>query len=154
VVSLATIIPAVCYLLFIILVVLVSGSRTSPEAVVGLKSILGQNITGLMFFAGFLATFTSFIAIGLTLKKIFWYDLKMPHYFSWVVSCCLPLLLFLLGLKDFIKIIGLVGGTMLAIEGILIILMYQKIKNKKVLTYPLILVFLAGIVYELIYFFK
>lgn len=155
-VSIGTIIPAVVYLLFILLVVLISGSSTSQEAISGLKAILGQRITSVMFLAGFLAVFTSFITVGLTLKKVFWYDLKMPHYFSWVLTCCLPFIFYLLGFNDFIKIIGFVGGVMLAIDGILILLMYRKIQINKtrILVYPLILIFITGIIYEIIYFLK
>ncbi|MFA5878014.1 MAG: aromatic amino acid transport family protein [Candidatus Staskawiczbacteria bacterium] len=156
VVLVATIIPAICYLLFILFVVAISGAGTTLEAITGLQGLLGKNVMSLMFFAGFLATFTSFIAVGLTLKKVFWYDLTMPHYFSWVLTCSVPLLLYLLGFQDFIKTIGLVGGVGIAIEGILILLIYDKIKKNKsrFLIYPLILIFLAGIIYEILYFIK
>ncbi len=44
---------------------------------------------------------------------------------------------------------------MLGIDGILILLMYKKIrKDMKFLIYPLFLVFLGGIIYELIYFVR
>ena len=164
IVFIATLIPAIFYLFFIVFVAMISGSETTQEAIVGLKNILGKNITSIMFLAGFLATFTSFVTVGLTLKKVFWYDLKMPHYFSWVLTCSLPLLLYLLGVKDFIKVIGFVGGVMLAIEGVLILLMYEKLamsgvegvkQNKsKFLVYPLVSVFILGIIYEIIYFLK
>jgi len=155
-VFISTVIPAIFYLFFVVFVVMISGPGTTQEAIVGLKNILGQNITSMMFLAGFLATFTSFITVGLTLKKVFWYDLKMPHYFSWVLTCSLPFLLYLLGVKDFIKVIGFIGGVMLAIEGVLILLMYGKVKKNKskLLVYPLVSVFILGIVYEIIHFFK
>jgi hypothetical protein len=71
--------------------------------------------------------------------------------------------LFLIGLQNFIKVISLVGGVALAVEGVLIILMYRKIKQLKggeeifgrslyFLTYPLIIALLLGVVYEIIYF--
>lgn len=156
VVAIASIIPAIFYLLFIVLVVLISGSSTSMEAIVGLRDVLGSKVTGIMFFVGFLATFTSFITIGLTLKKVFWYDLKVPHYFSWVLTCSLPFLLYLAGFQDFIKVVGLVGGSMLAFEGVLILLMYKKVKKEEArfFVYPLIFIFLIGIIYEIIYFFR
>ncbi|MBU3934526.1 hypothetical protein KKC00_00960 [Patescibacteria group bacterium] len=156
VVTIASIIPVVIYLLFIVLIVLISGSATSREAILGLKNILGPKVISIMFLAGFLTTFTSFITIGLTLKKVFWYDLKIPHYFSWVLTCFLPFLLYILGFQDSIKIVGLVGGAMLALEAVLILLMYKKIKQGKArfFVYPLIVVFLIGIIYEIIYFLR
>ena len=73
VVAVATIIPALFYLLFILPVVLISGSGTSTETIAGLAKSLGSRAMAIMFLLGFLATFTSFLAIGLTLKKVFLY---------------------------------------------------------------------------------
>jgi len=46
-----------------------------------------------------------------------------------------------------------VGGMLLAVDGILILLMYKKVNpEKKFIVYPLILVFLIGLTYSIIYF--
>ncbi len=150
----AIVIPALIYLIFIFLVLGITGAQTSSEAIVGLKNFLGDGIVSLALFFGLLTTFTSFITLGLTLKKVFWYDLKMSKNAAWLLTLAVPLALYFAGLQDFIKVIGLVGAVMLGIDGILIILMYRKIvPTRKFLIYPLILVFLAGIVYEIMYFF-
>jgi amino acid permease len=151
-----TIIPAIFYLVFIILVVLISGKNTSSDAITGLKNIIGSGSADILFFAGFLATFSSFAAMGLTLKKTFWYDLKIPKNLSWLLTIFFPFLLYYLGFNNFISIIGFIGGILLAIDGILILLMYRKVKGEKssILVYPLILVFLAGIIYQIIYSLK
>jgi hypothetical protein len=60
----------------------------------------------------------------------------------------------LLGLNSFIPLISLIGGVLLGIDGILILLIYKKIGGKNVIIYPLSLVFLLGVIYELIYFIK
>lgn len=151
----AIIIPAFVYLIFIFLVLGITGSQTSSEAIVGLKNFLGDGIVTLALFFGLLTTFTSFITLGLTLKKVFWYDLKIPKNAAWLITILVPMMLYFAGLQDFIKVIGLVGAVMLGIDGILIILMYLKIvPGRKFLIYPLILMFLAGIVYEVIYFIQ
>ncbi len=149
-------IPVIVYLFFIVMVVGISGAGTAKEAVLGLKDFLGNGIASVTIFAGVLSSFTSFLLAGLTLKKIFWYDLKVPKNVSWLITCIVPFVLFLIGIKDFIGVIGFVGAVMLAIDGILIMLMYRKIKENKLrfLTYPLILVFVAGIIYEIIYLFQ
>jgi hypothetical protein len=156
VVPVATLIPAAIYVLFIFFVVAISGARTSSEAISGLRNYLGSGIVSIAFFAGILATLTSFITIALTLKKTFWYDLKMPKNISWAITCFVPFVLFLLGFKDFIGVIGLVGGVMMAVDGILILLMYKKIKTGKLrfLIYPLSFIFILGLIYEIIYFIK
>ncbi|MDP2741348.1 MAG: hypothetical protein Q8O66_01510, partial [bacterium] len=62
------------------------------------------------------------------------------------------LVLFLLGLNSFIGLISFIGGVLLGIDGILILLMYKKIGGKKKVIYPLVLIFLLGIIYEIAYF--
>lgn len=149
----AIVLPALVYLFFIYLILGITGVNTTESALGGLKAVLGDGIVSLALAFGLLTTFTSFITLGLTLKKVFWYDLGCNKNLSWVITCFLPLLLYLAGLKSFLAVIGVVGGVMLAIDGILILLMYNKIRpERKWLSYTLILFFLAGIVYSLMYF--
>ncbi|XOB41713.1 MAG: aromatic amino acid transport family protein [Candidatus Nealsonbacteria bacterium] len=155
IIPIAILIPIVVYLFFIYLILGITGTETTESALTGLKDVLGDGIVSLALIFGVLTTFTSFIALGLTLKKVFWYDLKIGKNLAWVITCFLPLILFLIGIKSFIPVIALVGGIMLGIDGILILLMYQKIRPKrKFLIYPLVLIFLGGIIYEIIYFVK
>ncbi len=153
VIFVSILISALVYLFFIFLVLGISGEKTSESALVSLRNFLGPTFTSLALFFGILTTFTSFITLGLTLKKIFWYDLKIEKNLAWLITCFVPLILFLIGVKQFIPVISFVGAIMLGIDGILILLMYQKLTRRKFI-YPLILVFLAGIIYEIIYFIK
>lgn len=153
IIPLAIIIPAVIYLLFIFLVLGITGEATTTSALTGLQGLFGNGVTAMILFFGVITTFTSFIALGLTLKKIFWYDLEVKKNLSWLIACFVPLLFFLAGFKDFIIVIGFVGAVALAIDGILVLLMYQKIKpgKLKIVTYPLIFALALGMVYELVY---
>jgi hypothetical protein len=109
----------------------------------------------MLFFFGFITTFTSFVITGLSLKKIFAYDLKINKTLSWAIVSIVPMWLFLSGLRDFMMIFSLIGGVFLAIDGILIILMYQKIRpDRKALAWPLLLILIGGIIYELSYYIK
>jgi len=128
-----------------------SGSGTTESSLVGLKEFLPVGLFRISLLFGFLATFTSFIALGLTLKKVFCYDLKVDKNLSWLITCFLPLSLFLLGVRSFIGVISLVGGVMMGIDAVLILLMYRKIKGS-FLVFPLIIIFLGGIIYEVINF--
>ena len=156
IIPIAILIPIIIYLFFIYLILGITGFKTTESALIGLKDVFGNKIMSLAFCFGLLTTFTSFIALGLTLKNVFRYDLKMKKNLAWLITCFVPLALFLIGIKNFIPVISFVGGIMLGIDGILILLMYQKIKTgvRRNLTYPLILVFIGGIVYEIIYFIK
>lgn len=150
----AILIPIFVYLLFIFLVLGITGSQTTDSALGGLGSALGSGFSWLVFLFGFLTTFNAFLSVGVTLKKSFLYDLKIERKIAWAITCFVPLLLFLIGLKNFIPIISIIGGVMIGIDGILILLMYHKIKPKNLLVYPLILIFIFGIIYEIIYFIK
>lgn len=147
-------IPVFIYLLFIFLVLGITGAQTTESAMAGLKNVLGDGIVSLGLFFGIITTFTSFITIGLTLKKTLQYDLKLGKNPAFIIACFLPLGLFLAGLKSFIGIISFVGGVMLGIDGILILLMYRKLNPRKLWVIPLVLVFLGGIIYQIIYFSK
>lgn len=154
VIPVAILIPMVVYLFFIYLILGITGPQTTESALTGLKNVLGDGIVSLVIIFGLLTTFTSFISLGLTLKKVLWYDLKLTKNLAWLITCFLPLILFLIGIKNFIPVIAFVGGVMLGIDGILILLMYRKIKPKQILVYPLFLILIGGIIYEITYFLK
>ncbi len=69
-------ISALVYLLFIFMVLGITGNDTSLEAISGLKIFLGGFVS-LAFLFGILTTFTSFLSIYLTLSNTFWYDFKL-----------------------------------------------------------------------------
>jgi amino acid permease len=154
IIPISILIPIIVYLFFIYLILGITGEKTTESALVGLRNYLGNGVVSLALIFGLLTTFTSFLTLGLTLKKVFWYDLGLGKRISWFITCFAPLFLYLIGIKSFIAVIGFAGGVMIAIEGILILLMHRKINpKKKFITYPLIAVFLAGIIYSIAYFF-
>lgn len=153
VIPVSIIIPIIVYLFFTYLILGITGENTTEEALTGLRVHFGNGVVTMILLFGLITTFTSFIALGLTLKKVFWYDLKINRYLAWAITCFAPLILFFLGIKSLIAVISFVGGIMLGIDGILIMLMYKKIKpEKKLLAYSLSLIFLIGIIYQIIYF--
>ena len=155
-VALATLV----YLLFVLLVLGASGSFTSEEALSGLGLVLGDGVIKLGYLFGIISCFTSFIALSLVLKKVFWYDFGFPKNTSWFLSCFLPLTLFLLGVRRFIEVIGFTGAVSLGLEGIIIVFLYRAFLKKKFSKkinpafYFLVLIFSLGIIFELIYFFS
>lgn len=163
---LGTIIPAILYSLFMLIVVGITGGATSPEAIEGLVGFLGRGIIFLGAILGFLAAITSFFVLGLALKKMFWYDYKINKTLSWLLTCFIPLLVFLLGAREFILIIGFLGVVLGAVEGTIIILIYKKAKKAgnrepeyslkipKIITYALIGIFILGLIYQIVYFVR
>ncbi len=151
----AIIIPIIIYLFFIFLILGLMGTATPPDALTGLQNFLNDELVFLILFLAVLTTFTSYIALGLTLKKILWYDLGINRILAWIITCFPPLIFYFLGAKDFIQVIALIGGTMLAIEGILVSLMYRKVgrASLKPLVYPIIFILVIGAVCQIIFFF-
>lgn len=154
VVTLSTIIISVFYFLFVLLILGITGKQTDPTALQGLKNFLPGALVTVSILIGTLATFTAFITQGIVFKKTLMFDLKIKHWQAFVMTCCPPLILFLLGIKSFIPLLSFVGGVLLGIDGILILMMYKKIGGRNIVIYPLSLVFLLGVIYEIIYFIK
>lgn len=153
VIPVSIILSILIYIVFTIIVVGITGDNTTQEAIVGLINHLDNGVIALALVFGLLATFTSFVTLALTLKKILWYDLGLSKNFSWALITFLPISLFLIGVNDYIGVISVVGAVFLAIEAILITLMYQKYKSAKYkfLTYPIIIIFILGIIFEFVY---
>lgn len=154
VIAISIFIPLIVYLLFVILILGISGNQTEPLALTSLNHILGPNSQMLILTFGIITTFTSFVALGLTLVQVFNFDLKISKIKSWLITLTIPLGLFLLGFKDFLKVIIFLGSVLLAIDGLNVLFMYLKaIKNiklyKKALIIVLIIMLLFGIVYEI-----
>lgn len=151
-------ISAVAYLFFIFIIFGTCGLETSKEAISGFAFTLGNGIIRLGFIFGIIACFTSFLTLGLTLKKVFWYDFGLSKNLSWLIACFLPLFLFLIGMREFIDIIAITGAFAIGGEGIIIVLLYRAFLKKKFsqkmnsLLYFLSLFFIIGIGLQIFYF--
>jgi len=154
IIIISTLIPVIFYIFFTFLILSITGVQTTESALVGLKDFFGNNIASTIFLIGMFTTITACIAQGLTLKKVFVYDLKIKNWQAFVMTCSVPLILFLLGFKSFIGLVSFIGGVLLGIDGILILLIYKKIGGKNIIIYPLSLIFILGIIYEIFYFIK
>jgi tyrosine-specific transport protein len=149
---------ALCYLIFIIAILGACGKNTTENAISGFASVLGDRVIMAGYLFGLITTFTSFITLGLTLKKIFWYDFKISEKISWALTCFIPLFLYLVGIKNFLDVIGLTGAIALGLESILVILIYKGFIQKRFQyktpfwIYPLIIALIIGIGFEIFYF--
>jgi len=117
------------YILFSFFVVGISGVDTTSDALDGLIPYLGEGVVILGALFGLIAIAASFLVIGNYLKNSLRYDFHLPYLPSTLLAVAAPLMLFLLGFRDFIMVIGLVGVFIGAVEGILIVLMFQKAKK-------------------------
>lgn len=161
-----TLIPVVVYVFFMLSVIGISGANTTKNAIDGLVPHLGSwvIIAGAIF--GFLAVTTSYLVLGLNLKKIFHRDYKLSNILAWFLSCFIPLFAFFAGINDFIAVIGLIGAVAVGLEGIMTLLVYvrakkngdrepeYKLKVSRIILVAIILLFALGIIYQFIYLVK
>lgn len=157
-----TLIPAVLYFIFTLVIVGVSGEGTSPDAISGLFGPLGQKIVVVGSLFGFLTSSTIFLNLATALRESFLEDLHFKKPWTWLLVLAPAYLLYLSGIRNFIDIIGLVGGVAISIEAILLIMTYIKAKKHgdripeysilvpKWLLYLMMLIFAAGAVYTLV----
>ncbi len=122
---------AIFYLFFIFTIIGVSGKITTPDSLTGLAQLLGTPALIAGSILGFLAVFTSFIALGADLKNIFHYDFHFPPWLAWLGVIVPPIILFLAGAKNFTDILGISGSIGLGLMGILIILMMRKLRKQR-----------------------
>ena len=120
----------VFYLVFSFIVVGVSGQNTSSNALDGLVPFLGQNIVIVGSLFGLVALASSFLILGNYLKNSLRYDLKLPYIVSASIAVFIPFLIYFVGIRDVISVMGILGAALGAVEGVIIILIFQKAKNK------------------------
>jgi len=161
--SWGTMVYTLFYAIFIAAVVGVTGAETSEEAFRGLSIAVGDGVITAGFVLGFLAIITSYLVSNIAIKEILQFDYGMKTGPAWFLSCIVPLLLFLLGFRDFIKVINFAGGITGGLIGILIIIIFYNAKRKGdrkpeytidvsyEISFLMIIVYILGIIYEIIY---
>ncbi|MFH1714214.1 MAG: aromatic amino acid transport family protein [Candidatus Nealsonbacteria bacterium] len=155
------IVVVLIYIIFVSVVVGVSGKGTSPETLQGLIPFFGPKIIIFGALAAIITLVDSFLTIALSFKNTMVYDYKISKLSAFIIACGLPLALFLLGFRSFIGTIGFVGTIIGAIEGIAIILIFKNAKTKgdkepeykvnvsRFVLYLLIMVFVLGAVSQI-----
>lgn len=155
-------IPIIIYVIFAVSIVGVLGIGTHEIGALGLAKILGQKMVFVGAVFALLTLTTSFLAVGLALKELFWYDYGLRKNTSWLLACFVPFLLFLLiklgKVATFTTILNITGVITGAIVGILVVLMALSAKKKsernpeyhihinKIIAVILIILFIIGAV--------
>lgn len=121
-----TLIPIGIYALFTVAVVGLSGLRTTPVATVGIGETFGPLLLVLANVFAILAMSTGFMTLGTALKETFMWDYKVTGGAAQFLVISIPLALFLLGSRQFVGILNIVGGLFIAVEAVIMILTYLK----------------------------
>ena len=125
----AILICIIFYFLFGMMISGVTGRNTTPEAFRGLVGILGTKIMILGGIFGLLAVSTSFLILASYLKNALIFDYNFSYFPAFLVACFSPLILFLMGIREFIFVVAVVGSLVGLVEGIVITFIYKKAKK-------------------------
>jgi len=157
-----TIITIIVTMFFVFASLGTSGANVSEDSILSFVPIFGPWILYLGAVIGFLATFTSFLVIGIYLKDQFKLDFKKKELSSLFWSIGIPFLILIIMNPGFIEILGFTGTVFGAIDSIFLIILWQKAKIKgdrkpeyeikinKWVSFMIMAFFLIGALYEII----
>ena len=156
-----SLLPAFLYLIFAAAVIGVSNGAVSPDAIEGLRAVAGERVVGLGSIIGFLAVFTSLVALGTSFQNLLRLDFGMKRGNAWLLTSIAPFAGYLFGFSNFIAVIGTVGALAGGIDTGLIIMTYHKMRKREYGFLPgwsylwkgaIIVIMAIGILYEVIKF--
>ncbi len=125
-----TLMAAALTVFFVTAVVGALGPGTTPEAVGGLNAKFGGSLPLIGAVAGFFSILTSYIVFSEYLKSQFQKDFGWPKIVAVVTATCVPLVLFLLGVRSFGEILEFIGALLIGLEGIFVAWMYLRVREK------------------------
>lgn len=117
---------AAAYAVFQFTVVGISGAATSEEAIIGLVPHFAPWIIRVGALFGLLAMGTSFLALAYSLRDMFDFDFNLKPVTAVLLTMLPPLIIFLLGLRSFIRAFEFTGIWIGTLSGIFIFLLYLK----------------------------
>lgn len=123
-------ISAFCYLLFMVTVVGTTGSSTTAEAIMGLKTVLGKGVVILGAIMGFLAVVTSYLIFAVYIKNSFTNDFHWSSFISNFIVIGGPLILYFFHFANVVKLISFMGGMLGGFEGAMVLLILYKSKKQ------------------------
>lgn len=164
VVRTGTFLSIIVIIVFTLVIVGISGSSTSQDALTGVRQIFNDGVILFALIFGILTMVTSFFGVAESIRETLWWDYKFNKKLAWAAAVFVPYILYVLGLKSLIDVIsfaGAIAGGMSAIMLILVFRKLEKMKNKLVLfkykpgfvlNYFLITLFICGIIYAIYIF--
>ncbi|MFA4917592.1 MAG: aromatic amino acid transport family protein [Syntrophales bacterium] len=152
------------YALFALAVVGVTGPLTTESAFDGLASVFGRTFAVAGSLLGSITILSIFSVVSIELQDAFRFDYKIPQKLAWFITVLIPIAFLLFGVSHFVDLISFLGGVFGGIIGILVALMYRKMRCEglcpihKCLRVPhfviwlLIAIFVGGIIQTIVNF--
>ncbi len=155
-----TFIAAFIILTFTLTIAGISGVATTPDALIGIHSVMDGVIVFALIF-GIFSMITSFFGVAESIKETLNWDFKVNKFLSWAIAVFVPYTFYLNGVRNLSDVIILVGSIGGGICAIVLIMIFNKIRKKKnglilfdykpsiLLQWGLILLFVLGIIYTM-----
>ena len=162
VITVSSSIVVVLYALFALAVVGVTGGATSTEAISAFGAELGTWVLIVGVVMGFLAVATSFLMLSVEIQEMLEFDYKFTRLLSWFIMMITPLVIFLLGARNFIGVISFTGAVFGGMSGVLIVILYHTVRHRfcktkakcfqipDIVGFIIVGVFIAGAVIEIL----
>ena len=155
---------ALLYVAFAGVVVGVTGAATTDEAIAGLGQALGPTVAAIGSLAGIVTLVSIFVVVGLQIKDSLIFDFKQKPMLAWLLTVSVPIILFLLGVREFIVVISFTGAVFGAVTAVVILRIFEKMRHtictrRKCFLVPtwvsvlLGAVFVLGALVEIVYLF-
>lgn len=156
-----TFIPAALMLIFVLVIIGITGVNTTSDTLAGLSLVLNDGVITFSLIFGLLAIITSYVVIAQATEEVYQWDIGLKNKLAWFLACFIPYFLYLIGWTNLIKVISFTGAVSGGLSGIILIWLVFKvkanpervsaIKNKltKPVAYFLSLLFILGVIYEI-----
>lgn len=122
----ANLFTIVIYSLFTLFVLGVTGSSTTEVATIGLGHSIGPWMLVIGNILAFFTITTSCLTIGLAVRRVFQFDYGFPRWKALAATVIVPMLIFFTGFRDFIQVLGIVGGIGLGLQSSIVIFSFWR----------------------------
>jgi amino acid permease len=161
-----TAIPVIITAIFVVVVVGAAGSRTTADTLTGLYAIFDGKIIFLALIFGLVNIMTSFFTSLQSVRELYWWDFKLNSNLAWFLAAAVPLVLFLLGIRNLTSVVSVSGAVSGGVIGIVMIYLARassaapqkkspfKVNISSGAAIGFAAVFVLGLAYELLTVFK
>ena len=160
VVYIGTLIPIAIIIIFTLVIVGITGSGSTPDALTGVREVLDDGVVFFALIFGILTMATSFFGVAESIKETLWWDFKLNKNLAWALAVFVPYILYLTGLKNLINVISFTGAIAGGLSALVLVYIFKSLRERddklvlfkhkpiSIIVYLLMALFIAGIIYE------
>jgi hypothetical protein len=123
----------VVYVFFTLAVVRVTELSTTPVATIGLGNHLGSGVGIFGALCAALAMFSCYCGIGTALYESLVWDVHFSSGWARLLVVVIPFVIFTVGVKDFTRVMGAIGGILIAGELLIMLYVYVRAIEQRIL---------------------